>query len=60
MIVGMTADSYEKKIVANEWDGCWFCDDCYCLKHWKEEAYIVDGRPHCRNCAEEHARKGER
>lgn len=60
MIVGMSVDSYERKMVASEWDGGWFCADCDSLKHWKEKAYMVHGYPHCRCCAEKHAEKGER
>ena len=40
----------EKKIVSCEWDGGWFCDKCNHLQHWKEFAYIINGKKYCKNC----------
>ena len=44
---------YEKKIVATEWDGGWFCDKCDTLHHWDEEAYVPLGSrlKLCERCA---------
>ena len=30
----------DKRKVATEWDGGWFCERCYNLQHWKKEANI--------------------
>lgn len=45
---------YEKKQVANEWDGGWFCDGCDTLHHWKEKAWVKIGtrRKLCEKCYE--------
>ena len=59
MIVGKSVNDYERRTVASEWDHGWFYYDCDKLEHWKEKAFIVDGKPHCRCCAEKHAEKGE-
>ena len=42
----------ERKRVATEWDGCWFCDKCYSMHHWKEEAYVENGEKLCKDCYE--------
>ena len=39
-----------KRKVASEWDGGWFCDECKNLHHWKEDAYVVEGKKYCKNC----------
>ena len=30
----------DKRKVATEWDGGWFCERCYNLQHWKKKANI--------------------
>lgn len=30
----------DRRKVATEWDGGWFCDRCYNLQHWKKKANI--------------------
>jgi hypothetical protein len=32
----------DKKLVSLEWDGGWFCDNCYQLNHWKTKANITN------------------
>ena len=43
---------FQKKKVAVEWDGGWFCDCCYSFHHWEEEAFVdIDcGDKLCTKC----------
>ena len=46
---------YEKKRVATEWDGCWFCYKCNGMHHWKEKANVKttgSTLPVCNKCLE--------
>lgn len=47
----------ERKRVATEWDGCWFCDKCYSMHHWKTKAFIEDGQKLCADCYNEKENK---
>ena len=49
------AKIFETKSVANERDGAWFCDKCFGLHHWTEEAYVdLDNNDKlCERCAKE-------
>lgn len=42
----------ERKRVATEWDGCWFCDRCESMHYWKEKAYVENGEKLCKDCYE--------
>ena len=47
----------EQKRVATEWDGCWFCDKCYSMHHWKEKAFVENGEKLCKDCYEKKLKK---
>ncbi len=40
----------KRERVATEWDGCWFCDKCYSMHHWKTKAFVEDGQKLCADC----------
>lgn len=56
----MKVNELQRKRVAGEWDGAWFCDKCEKLMHWKTEAYMVNNRPLCKECAEERIKEAEK
>lgn len=47
----MNLDNVPKQQGAVEWDMGWFCDRCDTLRHWGEEAYILNNRKYCEDCA---------
>ena len=53
----MTIQEVERKKVATQWDGGWFCDKCECLVHWKTKAYMFGKQCLCHSCAEEKIKK---
>ena len=40
----------EERLVANERDGGWFCDECDMLHHWTEKAFVINGKKYCEKC----------
>lgn len=30
---------WEKVKATTEWDGCWFCSNCYSMNHYTEKAW---------------------
>jgi len=53
----MTLQDVERKRVATQWDGGWFCDKCGHMEHWKTKAYMFGKQCLCRRCAEEKIKK---
>ena len=51
----MRIEEFDIKQVALEWDGVWFCENCWKAHHWKEKAYVrmVNNSKYCKKCAEE-------
>lgn len=48
----MQKSDFILKKVATEWDGGWFCENCWLIQHWKTNAYCYNNRKYCKNCAE--------
>lgn len=45
----------DKKIVAVEWDGAWFCEHCWSAQHWTEKANITEnGKKICDKCVDKY------
>ena len=42
----------QKRHVATEWDGAWFCDKCFKMEHYTVKAYIVHNEKLCEKCFE--------
>lgn len=40
-----------RKQVAYEYDGCWFCDECYSMNNFTTKAYMFGNRKLCYTCA---------
>lgn len=56
----MELQNIKREQWATEWDGGWFCYKCDCLVHWKTKAYMINGKPLCKKCAEKYAERGNK
>ena len=48
----MRIEDFDRKYVATEWDGGWFCYECDKLNHWKSKAFVYNDHKYCRECAQ--------
>ena len=51
-MIFLKIEDFDRKYVAYEWDGGWFCHKCDKLNHWRSPAFVYNGKHYCRECTQ--------